>query len=51
MSPPSNCTRRRSRGSIGSFHTFKLRFLMALQRSARAGIAVKDVYLWVQPQR
>jgi hypothetical protein len=36
------------RGSIGSFHTFKLRLLMALQRSAQAGIAVEDVYRWVR---
>ena len=31
-------------GQIGSFHTFKLRLLMAMQPSACAGVCVGDVY-------
>jgi hypothetical protein len=34
-------------GSVGSFHAFKLRLLMALQRTARDGVAVNDVHQWV----
>jgi hypothetical protein len=37
-----------TRGSISSFHAFKLRLLMAMQHSAEEGIAVNDVYQsWV----
>ena len=36
------------RGSISSFHAFKLRLLMALQPNAMQGVAVNDVYRhWV----
>jgi SAM-dependent methyltransferase len=35
-------------GGGGSFHAFKLRLLMALQQSARAGVRVRDVYTWVK---
>ena len=38
------------RGSIGSFHAFKLRLLMALQESAHKGVAVKDAY-WAWTDR
>jgi hypothetical protein len=34
-------------GAIGSFQAFKLRLLMALQRTVQDGIAVNDVYQWV----
>ena len=34
-------------GAVGSFHAFKLRLLMALQRTARDGVAVGDVYRWM----
>lgn len=34
-------------GAVGSFQAFKLRLLMALQQTARDGIAVSDVYEWV----
>ena len=34
-------------GAVGSFHAFKLRLLMALQQTARDGVAVNDVHQWV----
>jgi hypothetical protein len=34
-------------GTVGSFHAFKLRLLMALQRTAHDGVAVNDVHQWV----
>lgn len=35
------------RGSIGSFHAFKLRLLMAAQRNVREGVVLSDVYqIW-----
>lgn len=37
------------RGSIGSFHAFKMRLLMAMQESAESGVVVKDVHqAWME---
>lgn len=37
------------KGTIGSFHAFKLRLLMALQESARSGVGVKDAFrAWME---
>jgi len=35
------------RGAIASFHTFKLRLLMALQPTLEEGVAVRDAYRWI----
>lgn len=40
----SHISQRLVRGAIGSFHEFKLRMLMALQRDPESGISVKDAY-------
>ena len=50
VSPPEPAGQIRAQaldGAVGSFHAFKLRLLMALQRNSREGVAVNDVYQWV----
>jgi SAM-dependent methyltransferase len=39
------------RGAIPTFHQFKFRLLTSLQRSAREGVAVEDVYRYWQSRR
>jgi SAM-dependent methyltransferase len=41
---PADVYRALLSGAIGSFHAFKLRLLMAVQRDSRAGVAVGDVW-------